>query len=214
MSDLTLIIGNKNLSSWSLRPWLLAKHFGIAFSEEFIRLDTPVTYSEVKKHSPSGLVPFLKDGDLGIGDSLAIIEYLADRHPEHRIWPEDMRARALARSMAAEMHSGFANLRGTWPMDMINEHKALSCPPGVAKDLRRIHTLWTSALEASGGPFLFGAFTGADAMFAPVVSRIRTYGPVSSFAPLEDYMTTVWELPAMEEWRAGAREEEAQGWYR
>ena len=215
MSEFTLIIGNKNLSSWSLRPWLVAKHFDLPVKELKIRLDTPETYAEVKRHSPSGLVPCLVSDDLVVGDSLAIIEYLADLYPEHPIWPRDREERARARSMAAEMHSGFAQLRGTWPMDIVNVDKSLSCPPGVAKDLKRIHTLWSEALDkkTEGGPFLCGPFTAVDAMFAPVVSRIRTYGPVPSFAPFADYMDNIWNLPAMKVWREGAEEEARDGWY-
>ncbi|MEO1043004.1 MAG: glutathione S-transferase family protein [Pseudomonadota bacterium] len=215
MADLTLLIGNKNLSSWSLRPWLVAKHFALPVNETKIRLDTPETYAQVKKHSPSGLVPCLYSDDLTIGDSLAIIEYFADLYPEQMIWPKNREERARARSMASEMHSGFSELRGTWPMDVVNVDKSLSCPPGVAKDLKRIHTLWTDAIaqKTEDGPFLFGPFGAVDAMFAPVVSRIRTYGPVPRFSPLKDYMEAVWELPAMKIWREGAEEEARDGWY-
>ena len=213
MSDLTLLIGNQNLSSWSLRPWLVAKHFDLPVKEKKICLTTPVPYAEGKKLSPSGLVPCLFAGGLTIGDSLAIIEYFADLYPEHQIWPEDREERA--RFMAAEMHAGFAQLRSTWPMQILAEHKALYTQPYVAKDLRRIHTIWSEALakKTQGGPFLFGPFTAVDAMYAPVVSRIRTYGPVPNFASLTDYMAAVWDLPAMAEWRAGAQQEVADGWY-
>lgn len=215
MSDLTLVIGNRNLSSWSLRPWLVLKVFGIPFTEVKIRLDQPGTREEILAHSPSGMVPALKAGGQVIWDSLAIVETLAEWYPDKRLWPDDLMARARARCLSAEMHAGFAQLRGTWPMDVRCEHKALSCPPGVMKDLRRIHVLWSEARRDHGadGPFLFGDFTIADAMFAPVVSRIRTYGPVRMFEPLNDYMEAVWNLPAMEEWRAGARAEEEAGWY-
>jgi glutathione S-transferase len=215
MADLTLVIGNKNLSSWSLRPWLMAKAAGIPFREVLVRLDVRDTRENILRHSPSGLVPALKDGDLVVNDSLAIIEYLNELHPAKGIWPEDSHARALARAMAAEMHAGFSQLRGTWPMDVIHEHKGLTCPPGVARDLGRIETLWSGARRSHGrgGPFLFGTFCAADAMFAPVVSRIRTYGPVRAFEKHTDYMEAVWDHPAMKEWREGAKEEEAQGWY-
>ncbi|MCQ8185377.1 glutathione S-transferase family protein [Parvularcula maris] len=213
MTDLTLVIGNKNLSSWSLRPWLLMKVLEVPFREKLIRLDQPGSREELLKHSPSGLVPYLSWGEGGIGDSLAIAETVADFYPEKGIWPEDLKARACARFAVAEMHAGFGQLRGTWPMDMIREHKGLSCPPGVAKDLRRIAAIWDEALSRSGGPFLFGGFTAADAFYAPVVSRIRTYGPVKAMAPYQEYMDAVWSLPAMEEWREGAREEERLGWY-
>lgn len=215
MSEFTLLIGNKNLSSWSLRPWLVAKHFSLPVQDKTIRLDTPVTYSEAKKLSPSGLVPCLFSNDIVIGDSLAIIEYFADLYPEHQIWPVDREERARARSMAAEMHAGFGQLRGTWPMEMLSMDKNLYTPPNVAKDLKRIHTLWSEALakKSQDGPFLFGPFMAVDAMYAPVVSRIKTYGPVASFTPLADYMKAVWDLPAMAEWREGAEQELADGWY-
>jgi glutathione S-transferase len=214
MADaLTLIIGNRNLSSWSLRPWLVLKAFGIAFDEVLVQLDRPESREAIRRHSPSGLVPCLKHGELTVSDSLAITEYIADLHPELAIWPEDRAARARARSMATEMHAGFSHLRSTWPMDMVHENKGLSVPPGVAKDLGRIETLWSEALARSGGPFLFGAFSAADAFYAPVVSRIRTFGPVARFAPFTPYMDTVWNHSAMAEWRAGAHEEAKAGWY-
>lgn len=215
MSELVLVIGNRNLSSWSLRPWLAMKHFGIPFTEELIRLDVPGTRQEIARHSPSGMVPCLKVSGQAIWDSLAILETLAEWYPQKGLWPDDLMARARARSLSAEMHAGFANLRTIWPMDIRCEHKALSCPPAVMKDLRRIHALWSEARRDFGqaGDYLFGDFSIADAMFAPVVTRIRTYGPVPLFDPLAGYMETIWNHPAMEEWRAGAREEEQAGWY-
>jgi glutathione S-transferase len=213
MTHLTLIIGNKNLSSWSLRPWLLMKVLEIPFREILVQLDTPESKEEIRRHSPSGLVPYLLMGKEGIGDSLAICETIGDLYPDKPVWPEDPKVRALARSAAAEMHAGFGQLRGTWPMDIIHEHKGLSCPPAVARDLRRIAAIWDGALGRSGGPFLFGGFSAADAFYAPVVSRIRTYGPVRSMAPFTQYMDRVWDLPAMREWREGAEEERRQGWY-
>lgn len=215
MSDLTLVIGNKNLSSWSLRPWILMKHFDIPFEEVKIRLDVPGYKDQLRQHSPSGLVPCLKVSDREIWDSLAIAETLADWYPEKNLWPEDLIARAHARCLAAEMHAGFSDLRNVWPMDIGNEHKRLSCGPGVSLNLKRIHQLWTDARAEFGehGPFLFGEFSIADAMYAPVVSRIRTYGPVALFDPLQDYMDAIWEHPAMVEWRDGAAAEVRDGWY-
>jgi len=215
MSDLTLVIGNKNLSSWSLRPWILMKHFEIPFDEVKIRLDVPGYKEELKQHSPSGLVPCLKVSGREVWDSLAIAETLADWYPAKNLWPEDLVARARARCLSAEMHAGFSDLRAVWPMDVCNEHKGLSCGPGVSVNLKRIQKLWSEARQDFGqdGPFLFGEFSIADAMYAPVVSRIRTYGPVQLFDPLQDYMDAMWDHPAMVEWRAGAAEEVRAGWY-
>lgn len=216
MADLTLVIGNKNTSSWSLRPWLILRHFSIPFEEEMVRLGTDQTRQDLKAASPTGLVPVLKTaGGVVIWDSLAIAETLAEWYPEKNLWPDDLMAKARARCLAAEMHSGFSTLRTVWPMDIRCEHKALSCPTAVKKDLSRIFQLWTEARRDFGedGPFLFGDFTITDAMFAPVVTRIRTYGPVATFEPLADYMEAIWELPAMQEWRAGAQNEEKLGWY-
>lgn len=217
-TDFTLVIGNKNLSSWSLRPWIAMRLADIPFTEQMIRLDQPETRGTIKDVSPSGLVPLLKHGEHQIWDSLAICEYLADLYPEKRLWPEDRDARARARCLAAEMHSGFSSLRGTWPMDFVKEGKGLWGGPGVRKDIARISALWQETLEAYGkhgdGPFLFGHFTIADAMFAPVVSRFRTYGPVRVAPIVADYLEAVWTLPAMRDWGEGARQEAEAGWYR
>ena len=215
MTDLTLVIANKNTSSWSLRSWLLLKQFDIPFDEQLVRFQQPDTREELQRHSPSGLVPALKApaGEI-IWDSLAIAETLAEWYPQKTMWPEELSARAHARCLSAEMHSGFSNLRTVWPMDVRKEHVGLSIPAVVKKDLARICELWTDARSRFGadGPFLYGSFSIADAMYAPVVSRIRTYGPVAMFGELNDYMEAVWNLPAMQEWRASALEEEAQGW--
>lgn len=216
MADLTLVIANKNTSSWSLRAWLLMKQFGIPFDEQLVRFQQPDTGEQLRQHSPSGLVPALKApaGEV-VWDSLAIAETLAEWYPEKAMWPEDLAARAHARCLSAEMHSGFSNLRTVWPMDIRKEHLGLSVPSVVKKDLTRIRDLWTEARSRFGGdgPFLYGAFSIADAMYAPVVSRIRTYGPVPMFGELTDYMEAIWNLPAMKEWRDGALEEEREGWY-
>lgn len=207
-----LVIGNKALSSWSMRPWVLMRALGLTFEEQVIRLDRPETRAQIKEHSPSGLVPCLiaDDGPV-VWDSLAIAEYLAERH--QGVWPEDQTARTRARCVAAEMHSGFFTLRQVWPMDMTVEGLAMATPLGVRRDLDRIFTLWDDALGASGGPFLFGRFCAADAMYAPVVSRITTYGPVSMPKRCEAYMDAVWQHEAVAEWRRGAAEEVAAGWY-
>lgn len=214
----TLIIGNKNLSSWSLRPWVLMHHFDIPFSETLIRLDQPDTRATIKDVSPSGLVPCLIHNDVHVWDSLAIAEYLNELFPEKNLWPRGLKARALARCIASEMHSGFSGLRGTWPMDFVQEEKRLWGGPGVRKDVSRVITLWEDALtrfgDSLGGPFLFGRFSIADAMYAPVVSRLRTYGPVRVPEKVADYLEAMWTLPAMQAWGAGARKEAEAGWYR
>jgi len=170
-----LIIGTKRLSSWSLRAWLPLKRTGVPFIETEIELYPEARQPEILKHSPSGYVPALKDGDLLVGDSLAIGEYLADRFPEARLWPQDLAARALARAAAAEMHSGFAALRREHPMDL---ELRTSKPPSdaVAADVRRIVALWRTLLDRFGGPFLAGEWSIADAFYTPVATRFRSYG--------------------------------------
>ncbi len=215
--NLTLIIGSKNLSSWSLRPWLLLKTFDIPFSEVLIRLDRPETSAAIKAHSPSGLVPCLRHGEQVIWDSLAICEYVADLYPDRDLWPANLPARALARSMSCEMHSSFSSLRRVWPMEFKREGARVFGGPGVKKDIARLVYLWGEALDAYGsksdGPFLFGDFSIADAMFAPVVSRLRTYGPVRVPTKVTHWLDAVWALPAMQEWGEGAQEEVDAGWY-
>ena len=170
-----LIIGTKRLSSWSLRAWLPMKRTGVPFTETEIELYPEARQPEILKHSPSGYVPALKDGDLVIGDSLAIGEYLADCFPEARLWPQDIAARALARSAAAEMHSGFAALRREHAMDLsLKTTKAPS--EAVAADVRRIVELWRAMLDRFGGPYLAGGWSIADAFYAPVATRFRSYG--------------------------------------
>lgn len=209
MSNLTLIIGDKNLSSWSLRPWLMLKQAGVAFAERTIRLDQPSTRKEVTAVSPSGLVPCLDHDGLLIWDSLAIGEYLAETFPDKKLWPEERPARARARSVAAEMHSGFAELRKVWPMNFTRIGMAHLCPVGVKRDIDRIAAIWTECRQefGAGGPFLFGGFSIADAMYAPVISRFMTYGPVTLPGPAADYMAMMFALPAMREWGEGAAEQ-------
>lgn len=209
MSGLTLVIGDKNLSSWSLRPWLAMKEAGIPFAEQLILLDRPGTKAEILKKSPSGRVPCLIDGGLAIWDSLAILEYLAEKFPDRRLWPTDRRARAVARSVSAEMHSGFANLRSQWPMKFAIEGMRKEMSAEVAADVRRISDIWETCRRdfGSGGPFLFGAFSIADAMYAPVVSRFVTYGPVDLGPLAAKWRDAIWALPAMKEWGEGAKAE-------
>lgn len=192
-----LVIGNKNYSSWSLRPWVAMKTLGVAFEEKRIPLDQPQTKVEVLKHSPAGKVPCLVDGAVAVWDSLAILEYLAEQRPE--LWPADRAERARARSVAAEMHSGFAKLRSRMPMNVRNRYPGKGRTPEVDADIERVAAIW----NAAKGPFLFGAFSAADAMFAPVVLRFRTYAPPLPSAS-RAYMDAVLGLPAMREWIAAA----------
>lgn len=213
MSDLTLYIGDKNLSSWSLRPWLILKQAGIAFTEKTIRLGQPSTRADILGKSPNGLVPCLVDGPVTVWDSLAIAEYLAETFPEKQLWPADKAARAEARAISAEMHSGFSNLRTVWPMVFSREGMRHHQPDAVRKDIARIAEIWTGARtrHGDGGPFLFGAFSIADAMYAPVVSRFVTYGPVELPPAAAKWRDMLFALPAMQEWGAGAKAEAAKG---
>lgn len=171
-----LVIGTKTWSTWSLRPWLVMKATGAPFTETLVQLrEVETSTQEILRHSPSGLVPVLKDGDLTIWDSLAICEYLAERFPAARLWPEDPADRALARSATAEMHSGFQSLRGECPMDLSLMTTA-DLSDATQANVRRLVQLWSGLLERSGGPFLFGGWTIADAFFTPVATRFRSYG--------------------------------------
>lgn len=211
-----LVTGNKSWSSWSLRPWLLLKVFGIPFRETLVRLRQPNTKERILNRSPSGKVPALVTGDLVIWDSLAIMEYLAEEHPGAPLWPRDKDARALARAGSAEMHSGFYPLRARMPMDFLH---ACPCPPlndELAQDIRRIVAIWRDCRGRSGGeggPFLFGGFSIADAMFAPVATRFRTYNvDIAAFGDdgaAAAYCKTVLDLPEMAEWGRGAALEQA-----
>ncbi len=209
--SLTLYIGDKNLSSWSLRPWLVLKQSGIPFTEKLIRFGRPETRSEMLAVSPTGLVPCLIDGETTVPDSLAIGEYLADSFPEKGLWPADKAARAEARAISAEMHSGFSNLRAVWPMNFSRRDMRHIRPDAVRADIARIAQLWTGARErfGAGGPFLYGRFSIADAMYAPVVSRFMTYGPVELSRPAAEWRDMMFALPAMREWGEGAAKETA-----
>lgn len=211
MTEMTLYIGDKNLSSWSLRAWLLLKQAGLEFSEKIIRLDQPDSREKLLQVSPSGLVPCLVHGDIRIWDSLAIAEYVNDLFPEKGLWPADRAARSLARAVSAEMHSGFAELRRFWPMNFTRRDMRHLRPPAVRRDIDRIAAIWTQCREKyeRGGPFLFGAFSIADAMYAPVVSRFMTYGPVELPPRAADYARAMFDLPAMREWGEAAKAEVA-----
>ena len=213
MTNLTLTIGDKNLSSWSFRPWFLMTQSGISFTEENIKLDRSDSRKNLSEKSPSGLVPFLTHGDIQVWDSLAIAEYLNDQFPEKRLWPSDKEARAFARSISAEMHSSFSALRTVWPMMFTRNELRHTTSGGVAKDIARIDDLWAQARSrygekhASDEGFLFGRLSIADAMYAPVVSRFLTYGPVEVCAASAAYMETISNLPAWDRWKAGAKAE-------
>jgi glutathione S-transferase len=200
---LKLIIGDRNYSSWSLRPWLAAKQAGLPFEEVNIRLREAGTKAEIFKHSPSGKVPCLIDGELTVWDSLAICEYLAEVAPS--LWPSNRAARAEARSISAEMHSGFSALRHSMPMEIHASKPYEGRTAEVGTDIARIVAIWESCRTryAASGPFLFGDFSIADAMFAPVVWRFLTYA-VELPPASRDWVKTMCSLPAMEEWRAGA----------
>jgi glutathione S-transferase len=199
---LKLVIGNKNYSSWSMRPWLALRANNIAFDEVFIPLYTgDADKQRILGFTHSGKVPALIDGDLTIWDSLAIIEYLAEGFPETQLWPADRARRAHARSISAEMHSGFVALRSECGMNLHRPVGAITLSADARANVARIQQIWIECRERYGklGPFLFGAFGGADAMFAPVVHRFRTFAiPVAPEA--QDYMNTMMSLPAFQEW--------------
>ena len=198
-----LIFANRNYSSWSLRAWLVPKHFGIPFEEELALLSGEGWQQNIRRLSPSGRVPVLVDGDLVIPETLAIIEYLAETFPDKPIWPEGRADRALARAAASEMHAGFTALRKAAPMNLRASHPNKIDIDTVADDLKRIDGLWGELLDRSGGPYLFGAFSAADAMYAPVATRIRTYElPVSDHA--QQYVEAIYALPAFQVWYAEA----------
>ena len=206
---LQLVIGNKNYSSWSMRPWLALRANHIAFDEVFIPLYTgDADKQRILSFTHSGKVPALIDGDVTIWDSLAIIEYLAEGFPEARLWPDDRARRAHARSISAEMHSGFAALRNECGMNLHRPVGAIALSADARADIARIQQIWLECRERYGktGPFLFGSFGGADAMFAPVVHRFRTYA-IELAPEAKAYMATMMSLPAFQEWtRAGLAE--------
>jgi glutathione S-transferase len=207
-----LVIGNKRYSSWSMRPWLVLRAFEIPFDEILIPLDTPEFATRIGALSPSRKVPVLIDGDIHVWETLAILEHLAERFPERAIWPVEWAARAHARAIASEMHAGFSALRSACPMNLRRTF-AFQAWGGeaAANDVRRIVALWHDARARFGapsgaGPFLFGTFTAADAMFAPVTARLTGYGwPIDP--QTRAYCDTVQALPAFQAWKAAADEE-------
>lgn len=205
---LKLIIGNKNYSSWSMRPWIAMKVANIPFEETVISLNAPNFKQVIGSVSGTGKVPVLIDGDHRIWESLAILEYLAEKFPNAKLWPSDARARAHARVVATEMHSGFQVLRKNCPMNFWLPVKLRPQPSDVMDNVRRIETLWSDCRVrfGQGGPFLFGTFGAADAMYAPVVSRLHTYG-LDVGEVSRNYMDTIMALPAWSEWRAAALRE-------
>ena len=208
MPSYTLVIGNKNYSSWSLRAWLLMKQSGLGFQEVRVPLYVAGSKETLRKYGPSGKVPVLIDGVVTVWDSLAISEYLAERHPERQLWPADTLQRAVARSISAEMHSGFAPLRSNMTMNCRGFFPGLGRTVEVAADIERIQRIWTDCRErfALNGPYLFGTFTIADAMYAPVVLRFKTYA-VQLSPVAQAYANTVLALAALQEWIEAARAE-------
>jgi len=206
-----LVIGNKNWSSWSLRPWLAMRRLGLPFAEINVRLRLAESKAEIAKYSPSGLVPLLLDEDLAIWDSLAILEYLAEEHPGEGVWPADRKARAVARCVSAEIHSGFAPLRRTCSMELLATNPLDPVPEEVEADIRRIIAIWGECRANFGGTghFLFGEFSAADAMYAPVASRFRTYVPdltrYGDDGTAAAYVATIFAMPEMAVWTEGAR---------
>jgi glutathione S-transferase len=204
----TLVIANKLYSSWSLRPWLLMKQLGLAFDEVLIPLGQPDTRARILAHSPAGKVPVLIDEGLAVWDSLAIMEYLADTQPDAPVWPREVAPRAMARSISAEMHSGFQGLRSACPMNLGKRYAFRDRGEAVARDVERVTGLWREARQkfGAGGPFLFGSFSAADAMYAPVVARLDTYSvPVDAVS--RAYMEAILGLPSFQDWRAAALRE-------
>ena len=208
MAKLHLVIGNKNYSSWSLRPWIALTMAHIPFDETVIPLDQPQTKKRITEHSAAGRVPVLRHGKLTVWESLAILEYLAEIFPEKRLWPQGKAARAAARSAANEMHCGFAALRDACPMNLRRPHKAVALSEAVKTDIARIDALWRECRKAHArkGKFLFGAFSNADAMFAPVVSRFDTYD-IKVSTESRAYMETVLATQAFQAWKKAALEE-------
>ena len=205
-----LVIGDKAFSSWSLRPWLVLKRVGAPFSEILVDLRQPTTAAEIARYSPSGKVPALRDGDTVVWDSLAICEYLADRFPEAGLWPADPAVRAVARSAAAEMHSGFPSIRGEMSMDLKRAPHVAELSEMTREELRRVAALWSDLRGrfGAGGPYLVGAWSIADAFFTPVATRLRTYGvrlsDYGDLGPGGAYCEVLLEQPDLKAWEAGA----------
>jgi glutathione S-transferase len=206
MAPLTLVIGNKNYSSWSLRPWLFMKHAQVEFREVVIPLDTPDTREQIERHGPSGRVPVLEHGELRVWDSIAICEYVAEL--TGRGWPSAAAARAVARAVSAEMHSGFTTLRSLWPMNARARNRHTATTTALEADVERVDEIWNDCRTrfGSGGPWLFGEYSIADAMYAPIVLRFNTYGArISQTARW--YMASVLEDAPLQQWLQAAKHE-------
>jgi glutathione S-transferase len=202
-----LVIGDKNVSSWSMRPWVVLRHFDIPFDETLIRLGRPESKAQILAHAPSGKVPCLiADSGDAIWESLAIMETLAEQHPEHAMWPRDAAERARARSISAEMHAGFADLRRDMTMNIQTHAPGTGRTPEALADIARIEAIWRDCLSMCGGPFLFGEFGIADAMYAPVVMRFNTYAPELSDVS-RGYVERVTKSPAVAAWIRDAGDE-------
>lgn len=214
--SLTLVIGNKNYSSWSMRPWVLLKQFEIEFKEIMLKFESKDWTEQIVRLAPTKKVPTLWDGEPGDGtaiavwETIAIIEYIADHFPQHNIWPKDVAARAMARAISAEMHAGFQSLRSNMPMNIRSQHPGKGLLPGVATDIARIEAIWLAARRQFGAttdaPFLFGQFCAADAMFAPVVMRFATYEPPISTVS-RHYCEAMKAAPGIAAWILEARRE-------
>jgi glutathione S-transferase len=203
-----LVIGNKNYSSWSFRPWIAMKVAGLPFDEEVISLYVEGSREQILKHSPGGKVPILIDGDTQVWESLAILEYLAEKFPNAGLWPADRQARAHARAISTEMHAGFAALREECGMSFWRPPAKRALSANAQANVARVQEIWTNARASygAGGPFLFGTFSAADAMYAPVVQRFFAY-EIDISAPVKAYMQAMRALPAWQEWRRAALRE-------
>jgi glutathione S-transferase len=209
MADLTIYLGNKNYASWSLRAWLALKATGAEFAEEVIPLFQPGSKETLLKYSPNGKVPVLHHGDIVVWDSLAICGYLADQFPATGLWPTQQAAKAMARSISAEMHSGFQAFRAQFPMNIRSSFPGREITPEAQSDINRVMAIWRQCRNRYGegnGDFLFGSFTIADAMYAPVVTRFRTY-KIDLEREADAYCEAIMALPAMQEWTVAARNE-------
>ncbi len=206
MADLTLCIGTKNISSWSLRAWMALARTGVRFDEVVIALNQPDTKERILAYSPSGKVPVLRHGETVIWESLAICEYINELFPDAQLWPENREARAVARSVSAEMHAGFSEMRKEMPMDVLGRHGKKTLGAGATRDVERVLTLWRTCRARYGqdGPFLFSTFSIADCMFAPVVTRFVTYD-VAVDTPTRAYLDAMLATPEMVRWTAEAQ---------
>ena len=202
-----LIIGSRTTSSWSLRPWLVLRRCNVELDEEVIKLRQPDTKQILRERSPSGLVPFLKHGDRVVWDSLSISEYLAEQFPGAHLWPAEPYARAIARSVSAEMHSGFGTMRQAMPVDFLSTVDGFTADASIEADIKRIRQIWSETLaQFGGGPFLFGRWSIADAMFAPVVARFRTYR-IDLTGSVADYVHAVCDDSHWKLWEENCRAE-------